>query len=188
MGDELDKDQTVVTVISKLPAAEVTSTGEACLVVISGIDLGKKYALNRSSTLIGRSPKTDIQLDEDSISRNHAMIVNEGSRVIARDLGSTNGTYVNGIRIRQNQVLKDGDLVRLGSMNFGFFTGAEFRRVGEPSAEVLRLISEAAIPPTAPMDDMPETVADESKGLPPNLEQTLHFMSGTEFVQEEERQ
>ena len=73
-------------------------------------------------------------------------------------------------------------------MNFGFFTGAEFRRVGEPAPDVLRLISEAAVPPTAPMSDMPETVADESGGLPPNLEQTLHFMSGTEFVQEEERQ
>jgi len=138
----------------------------------------------------GRDPnQSSLPIRDRRLSRCHAAIrYDTTSGFVIYDLGSTNGTYVNGIRIRQNQVLKDGDLVRLGSMNFGFFTGAEFRRVGEPSAEVLRLISEAAIPPTAPMDDMPETVADESKGLPPNLEQTLHFMSGTEFVQEEERQ
>jgi len=123
MGDELDKDQTVVTVISKLPAAEPQpGTGEACLVVISGTELGKKYPLSRSSTLIGRSPKTDIQLDEDSISRNHAMIVNEGQRVLVRDLGSTNGTYVNDVPVKELE-LRDADLLKIGRTIFKFLSG-----------------------------------------------------------------
>jgi len=134
----------------------------------------------------GRDPnQSSLPIRDRRLSRCHAAIRYDATGgFVIYDLGSTNGTYVNGVRIRQNQILKDGDLVRLGSMNFGFFTGAEFRRVGEPSSEILLVISESAVPPTAPMDDMPETIADEREGLPPNLEQTLHFMSGTEFVQE----
>lgn len=137
----------------------------------------------------GRDPnQSSLPIRDRRLSRCHAAIrYDAADGFVIYDLGSTNGTYVNGVRIRQNLALRDGDLVRLGSMNFGFFTGAEFRRVGQPSSDVLRRISEAAVPPTAPMDDMPETIADDHDGLPPNLEQTLHFMSGTEFVQEEER-
>lgn len=124
MGDELDKDQTVVTVISKLPSGEVgPARGEACLVVISGAELGKKYALAQSSTLIGRSPKTDIQLDEDAVSRNHAMIVNEGPRIMVRDLGSTNGTYVNDVPIKELE-LRDADQLKIGRTIFKFLSGS----------------------------------------------------------------
>ncbi|MEM6840135.1 MAG: FHA domain-containing protein [Cyanobacteria bacterium P01_C01_bin.120] len=134
----------------------------------------------------GRDPnQSSLPIRDRRLSRCHAAIrYDSACGFVLYDLGSTNGTYVNGMRIRQNYVLKDGDLVRLGSMNFGFFTGAEFRRVGAPSPEILRRLSEAAVPPTAPMDDMPETVDDGSNNMPTNLEQTLHFMSGTELVQD----
>ncbi len=123
MGDEIEKDQTVVTVISNLPSVESSvSGGEACLVVIAGQDLGKKFTLNQSSTLIGRSPKTDIQLDEDSISRNHAIIANEGQRIVARDLGSTNGTYINDVPIKETE-LRDGDQIKIGRTIFKFLSG-----------------------------------------------------------------
>lgn len=135
----------------------------------------------------GRDPnKASLPIRDRRLSRCHAAIRYDNTcGFLLYDLASTNGTYVNGVRIRQNHVLKDGDLIRLGSMNFGFFTGAEFRRVGEPPAEVLQLISESAVPPTAPMDDdnMPSTISDD-QALPPNLEPTLQFMNGTEFVQE----
>ncbi|MEM1280025.1 MAG: FHA domain-containing protein [Cyanobacteria bacterium P01_D01_bin.6] len=135
----------------------------------------------------GRDPnKASLPIRDRRLSRCHAAIRYDSTcGFLLYDLASTNGTYVNGVRIRQNHILKDGDLIRLGSMNFGFFTGAEFRRVGEPPAEVLQLISESAVPPTAPMDDdnMPETIGD-SQALPANLEPTLHFMNGAEFVQE----
>ncbi|MGF1460796.1 MAG: FHA domain-containing protein [Leptolyngbyaceae cyanobacterium] len=129
----------------------------------------------------GRDPnQSSLPIRDRRLSRCHAAIRYDAvCGFVLYDLGSTNGTYVNGVRIRQNHVLKDGDLIRLGSMNFGFFTGSEFRRVGEPSAEVLRHLSEAVVPPTAPMDDRSEMVTEE--GLPPNLEQTLHFMNQSEF-------
>ncbi|HVE83012.1 MAG TPA: FHA domain-containing protein, partial [Myxococcales bacterium] len=87
------KTKTVVTVISKISERPVDLS--AALVVIYGLDLGRKYDLNRQETIIGRSSKADIQVDQESISRNHARLVNSGGQISIRDMGSTNGTYVN---------------------------------------------------------------------------------------------
>ena len=116
----MGKDSTVVTVIrDEGPATEV---GDACLVVINGTDLGKRYPLTRFSTVIGRSSKTDVQIEEDSISRNHGMIVNQGDRYLLKDLGSTNGTYVND-RLIDELDLRDGDLIKIGRTIFKFLSG-----------------------------------------------------------------
>ena len=118
----MGKDSTVVTVISKTPSPESDSR-EACLVVINGVDLGKKYSLVQSSTLIGRSSKVDIQIDEDSISRNHAIIETREGEFVIRDLESTNGTYVNDRPIRSHS-LRDGDQIKIGSTIFKFLSGS----------------------------------------------------------------
>jgi two-component system, cell cycle response regulator len=116
----MGKDSTVVTVIrDDGPAPPV---GDACLVVISGADLGKRYPLTRLSTVIGRSSRSDVQIEEDSISRNHAMIVNRGDRYLLKDLRSTNGTYVND-RPVQEVDLVDSDLVKIGRTIFKFLSG-----------------------------------------------------------------
>src|SRR6266567_9574918 len=112
--------KTVVTSISRItdrPAAK-----EACLVVIYGSELGKKYNLNSSSLVIGRSSKCDIQIDQESISRNHSKIVNTGKSILVRDLGSTNGTYVNDEPVDE-YVMRDGDLIKIGRTIFKFLTG-----------------------------------------------------------------
>ena len=99
------------------PVKQITDTPEgareACLVVIYGADLGKKFNLDTPSLIIGRSSKADIQIDQDSVSRNHAKIVNAGNRVTIRDLGSTNGSYVND-QLVDEWVLRDGDLIKIG--------------------------------------------------------------------------
>jgi diguanylate cyclase (GGDEF)-like protein len=91
--------------------------------VINGVDLGKKYSLAQNSTLIGRSSKVDIQIDEDSISRNHAVIENYGDEIVVRDLNSTNGTYVNDYPIQQHRLM-DGDQVKIGRTIFKFLSGS----------------------------------------------------------------
>ena len=90
--------------------------------VIYGSELGKKYNLNASSLVIGRSSKCDIQIDQESISRNHSKILNTGKSILVRDLGSTNGTYVNDEPIDE-YVLRDGDLIKIGRTIFKFLTG-----------------------------------------------------------------
>ncbi|MBA2662952.1 MAG: GGDEF domain-containing protein [Bradymonadaceae bacterium] len=118
----MGKDSTVVTVISQLPS-KPGNAREACLVVINGVDLGKKYSLAQAATVIGRSSKVDIQIDEESISRSHAVIDNLGEELVARDLESTNGTFVNDRPIRE-QKLHDGDLVKIGRTIFKFLSGS----------------------------------------------------------------
>ncbi len=112
--------KTVVTSISRI--SDRPTAKEACLVVIYGSELGKKYNLNSSSLVIGRSSKCDIQIDQESISRNHSKIVNTGKSILVRDLGSTNGTYVNDEPIDE-YVLRDGDLIKIGRTIFKFLTG-----------------------------------------------------------------
>ena len=72
--------------------------------------------------MIGRSSKCDIQIDQESISRNHSKIVNTGKSILIRDLGSTNGTYVNDEPVDE-YVLRDGDLIKIGRTIFKFLTG-----------------------------------------------------------------
>jgi two-component system cell cycle response regulator len=112
--------KTVVTSISRI--SERPTGKEACLVVIYGSELGKKYNLNAPSLVIGRSSKCDIQIDQESISRNHTKIVNTGKSILIRDLGSTNGTYVNDEPIDE-YVMRDGDLIKVGRTIFKFLTG-----------------------------------------------------------------
>lgn len=134
----------------------------------------------------GRDPnQASLPIRDRRLSRCHAAIrYDSACGFVVYDLNSTNGTYINGVRIRQNHLLKDGDLVRLGSMSFGFFTGSEFRRVGSPSPDIIRLLSESCVPPTAPMERPETTEIDDQDSLPAHLEQTLHFMNRTEFMQE----
>lgn len=118
----MGNDSTVVTVIKKQPARK-NSSQDACLVVINGVDLGKKYSLIKDETVIGRSSKVDIQIDEDSISRSHAIIEYFGDRAVVRDLNSTNGTYVND-RSVQHHYLMDGDQIKIGRTIFKFLSSS----------------------------------------------------------------
>ena len=120
-ADEQGKNKTVVTVVSRLSDKPVAK--EACLVVIYGTDLGRKFNLDLPALTIGRSSKCDVQVDQESVSRSHAKIINTGKTIILRDLGSTNGTYVNDELIDE-YVLQDGDLVKNGRTIFKFLSGS----------------------------------------------------------------
>jgi len=115
------RNKTVVTVVSKI--SDRPAGKEACLVVIYGLDLGKKYNIDRPSLIIGRSSKADIQIDQESVSRNHCKIINTGKTIMMRDLGSTNGTYVND-ELVDEYVLRDGDFIKIGRCIFKFLAGS----------------------------------------------------------------
>jgi len=76
------------------------------------------FQLTRAVTRIGRGGDADIRIDDPGVSRHHAEI-RIGSDVILRDLGSTNGTYVNGTLIAE-QPLRDGAVITIGSTNLTF--------------------------------------------------------------------
>jgi len=115
------QNETVVTVISKI--SEQPLNLDAALVVIYGLDLGRKYDLAKSETVVGRASKADICVDQESVSRNHACITNTKKGVRIRDLGSTNGTFVNDDVVEGERELRNGDLVKIGRTIFKFIAG-----------------------------------------------------------------
>ncbi|MCA9688097.1 MAG: GGDEF domain-containing protein [Nannocystaceae bacterium] len=117
------RDETIVTVINK---SDESGSGrvkkDACLVVIYGAELGRKYNLDGRELTIGRAAVNDICVSQDSVSRTHATLGVEDSGVKIRDNESTNGTYVNDLKIHEAW-LKDGDLIKVGRSIFKFLTG-----------------------------------------------------------------
>ena len=88
---------------------------EPCFIVIAGGTVGMMYKLTRDDIYIGRANDAEIRVDDEGVSRRHARVsLTPGQQVILVDLGSTNGTYVNGQKIGE-QVLRDGDKVQIGS-------------------------------------------------------------------------
>ena len=117
--------KTVVTSINRIAGQQPTK--EACLVVIYGNDLGRKHSLASPSVTLGRSNKCDIQIDQESVSRAHSKITNAGRSVRIRDLGSTNGTYVND-ELVEERTLVDGDFIKIGRTIFKFLSGGNIER------------------------------------------------------------
>ncbi len=72
-------------------------------------------------TLIGRTPQNQVQINDPAVSRRHSEIMLTDEGYLLRDLGSENGTYVNGERI-QEQILAEGDRVQIGTIRFVFST------------------------------------------------------------------
>jgi pSer/pThr/pTyr-binding forkhead associated (FHA) protein len=83
-------------------------------------ETGIVQLLSRRTT-IGRTPDNDIHLNEDFISRHHAVLLASGINTVLEDLNSTNGTYVNSERVNR-RTLKEGDLVTFGKTEFRFVT------------------------------------------------------------------
>ena len=85
------------------------------LTVLAGGPIGRVFELDREQMVIGRSPGCSICLDDDSVSRRHAILrLDPGGGVSLEDVGSTNGTFVNGDRV-DHATLADGDRLLIGS-------------------------------------------------------------------------
>ena len=91
------------------------------LVVLNGDFEGMRYELTSDETLIGRNPTTDITLLDEGISREHSMILYDevDADYLVEDLQSTNGTKVNGKRVR-SATLAHGDEMQIGRTRFRF--------------------------------------------------------------------
>jgi pSer/pThr/pTyr-binding forkhead associated (FHA) protein len=78
---------------------------------------GKTYKLFLEKTTVGRSDANTLVIRDDSVSARHCEILTYGTEVIVRDIGSRNGTFVNGARLHNQQsVVKSGQTVRIGSI------------------------------------------------------------------------
>ncbi|MCX6416258.1 MAG: DUF3662 and FHA domain-containing protein [Actinobacteria bacterium] len=81
---------------------------------------GEEFKITKSVTNIGRGVEADIQIDDTSVSRLHCEIV-LGSEVFIRDLGSTNGTVVDGARATES-ILRDGSIIKVGNITLTYMS------------------------------------------------------------------
>jgi SARP family transcriptional regulator, regulator of embCAB operon len=84
---------------------------------------GRRYPLRGAATRIGRLPDNDIVLDDATVSRYHAIIVDTGNSFVITDLRSANGVHVADNRIRGSATLTDGDRIRVSDHEFTFEIG-----------------------------------------------------------------
>jgi pSer/pThr/pTyr-binding forkhead associated (FHA) protein len=95
--------------------------------VASGPQEGAIFQLNKEKTVIGRAGRRqlwDIMLSDRAVSRPHAEIVVQEKMCVLTDLGSANGTFVNGELVGEATILKDGDAITVGETRLVFRCGA----------------------------------------------------------------
>lgn len=124
-----------------LQAAAAKAYIRASLIVVSGWEIGHEIEIHGQAQVLGRSPLSITPVDAPSVSRNHARIdrVQDDDQVFftITDLGSSNGTWVNGSRVNSS-VLNNGDRVRMGDVIFKFILQDEVE--AEYHQQVHRLI------------------------------------------------
>lgn len=116
---ELPVEQPAQTMIYRAPTPPVEATPPPEPEVVSLTVAGRQHVVSEPRVVLGRSREAGVRISDVNISRKHAEIRQEGSTYWVVDLGSTNGTLVNGKRV-DRQRLRDGDRITLGSTEIVF--------------------------------------------------------------------
>jgi hypothetical protein len=131
-------------------------TSQYQLIMRSGPTPGAAYVLEGDQITIGRDSSNSIAINDAEISRRHARLTFQGGKYILEDLGSTNGTFVNGQRLAGPRVLKPGEVVSFGEQIVLVFEALSFdpgATVVSPRAAVIPSASRPVMPPPpAPVD------------------------------------
>jgi pSer/pThr/pTyr-binding forkhead associated (FHA) protein len=107
-------------------AAALETIEGPVLVVRKGPQPGERFYLDRPNLTIGRDPASDIFLNDMTVSRAHAVLRTAAGTVRISDVGSLNGTYVNGVCVDEAQ-LTDGDVVQVGTFQMVYHGEATAR-------------------------------------------------------------
>jgi predicted component of type VI protein secretion system len=121
------------------------------LVIKEGPNPGQRTAITKTSFVIGRDPTSDLPIADIEISRRHARLIAQSGGHVIEDLGSTNGTFVNGQRIRTMVPLRPGASIRLGELvTLSYEANILDIDATPPSTQQLRAQREARAPHAAP--------------------------------------
>ncbi len=136
----------------------------AFLVGLSGKHAGKLFRIRPGESIIGRTSKALVVLDEKGVSYKHASLTFTPGRCVVTDLGSTNGTYVNDERLSEPHELVAGDVMRFGNSRLGYLTDAEdeeqhtraLARVNQPTiGAITSPVKSPSIPPPGALAHVP---------------------------------
>jgi predicted component of type VI protein secretion system len=135
------------------------------LSIEQGKGRGQAFDFDAAAITIGRAEENDVVLyDEQGVSRRHARIFSEDGKFFVEDLGSANGTLLNGTKVAKKESLKDGDTVGIGSVVFLFDSGAS-QRTDDGSTKIVSL-SKGSAPKTDPRAQLPKKPAEKTGDKP----------------------
>lgn len=133
--------------------------GQYQLTMRSGPNPGTVYALDSDQISIGRDSSTEIPVNDAEVSRRHARLTFQGGKYVLEDLGSTNGTFVNGQRLTGPRVLKSGEVISLGEQIVFLYEAVESdpgaTMVSPRKAPVARPVAAPPPPPQAYAGEVP---------------------------------
>jgi hypothetical protein len=107
--------------LKPVDVADVAASSGALVIRSGGGRVGQSFPLHGERMSIGRTPDNDVFLDDVTVSRNHAVLVNRGGEWHLDDSGSLNGTYVNRKRIESHR-LEDGDELQVGKYKLTYLS------------------------------------------------------------------
>jgi MoxR-like ATPase len=109
----------------------------AKLVVRTGASVGAEFHLHEDRLTVGRDLSAEVRVSDDEISRRHAEVYRAGNNWVIKDLGSRNGTKINGTKIEGDYTLKPSDVVRVGKTELEFFDSEDEAAAGRSSTAQL---------------------------------------------------
>jgi len=104
------------------------------LAVVNGRDAGKETMLQKALVSIGTLPENDLVLTDQTVSRSHAVVEEKSDGYVVRDLGSTNGTFLDGVRVREAYI-RPGSVLRLGQTEISFSPQEEHIEIVKSNAD-----------------------------------------------------
>lgn len=129
-----DNDTNATLVITDIKAALEAADKEAqdkpaCFLVVGGDLNGTLFDLKDGQNVVGRNPDCEIPLDFGGISRKHFAVMVDHLNAVIKDLGSSNGTFVNNSKIEGATKLKKGDMVKIGTVALKYLPKGDTERL-----------------------------------------------------------
>jgi hypothetical protein len=118
-GPSADVEEATGMYSASTPMARESGQPKLRVQSAAGLAAGSAYDLS-AGALLGRGDQADIRLEDGFASSQHARLTPQGDVMVLEDLGSTNGTYLNGEPLRGPQPLHSGDRIRIGDSEFSF--------------------------------------------------------------------
>jgi DNA-binding NtrC family response regulator len=107
------------TLLGTRPKPDRLAVQEFHLVLINTDQAGTSYPLAQPGVKVGKAPDNDLVIDHPTVSRNHLIVRRQGDRFLVQDLGSTNGTFIDGAQVRE-AYLRPGALLEVGDVQLRF--------------------------------------------------------------------
>ena len=153
------------------------------LLMSSGPNPGKIFDLLRDEVRIGRGTNNDIVIPEMEISREHARLYIQSGSYVIEDLGSTNGTYIDGQRLIGPHLLRSGETVGLGenvSLIFETIADPDATIVPPPTIPSARATTPSGNADAKPAVEQPESQQTLPKYTPPQTEEAIPYAAPPE--------